>query len=273
MSARKSLDSERRPIHQLVLIRGLAREARHWGAFVQDLISAYADRGVDARVETIDLPGCGRHSEMSATLTIDQTADFAREKMKEILNREAEQGLPPADHRRLIAISLGGMVAASWLAHYPTDFHSAVLINSSFRGVSKFHERLKWQSWWRVPRILRAKDVEKREALILDWTSNVPERRAAVLEEWIAIQHSRPVSTLNLSIQLTAAMRFEAPVKLPVPVYVIASEKDRMVDPRCSQAIAMRYDSRIHFHPTAGHDLALDDGPWLARMIAGWKQI
>lgn len=261
------------PVHQLVLLRGLARESRHWGAFVRNLEEAYAKQGLTARIETIDLPGCGRHSEMTAALTIDQTADFAREKLKEILEREAEAGVPPADHRRLITISLGSMVGASWLARYSTDFHSAVMINSSFRGVSKFYKRLRWQSWWRIPQILQSPEVEIREANILKWISNVPENRRALLPEWIRIQHSRPVSKLNLLIQVSAAMRFEAPEKIATPLFVIVSEKDRMVDPSCSRAIAKLYDARLLSHPTAGHDLPLDAGPWLAGMIAGWKQL
>lgn len=258
-------------VHQLVLIRGLAREARHWGSFTDDLREAYRQEGLQVRIETIDLPGCGQHSEMNAALTIDQTADFTREKMREILNREAEEGLPLADHRRLIAISLGGMVGASWVSRYPTDFHSFVLINSSFRGVSKLQSRLRWNSWWRIPWILKADDVETREARILDWISNVPSKRAEVLADWVRIQHLRPVSKLNLAIQLAAAGRFEAPASMPIPLMVLVSEKDRMVDPDCSRAIAKRYDSRILFHPTAGHDLTLDDGPWAAGMIAKWR--
>jgi hypothetical protein len=44
-----------------------------------------------------------------------------------------------------------------------------------------------------------------------------------------------------------------------------------MVDTSCSEAIAKTYNARIEVHPTAGHDLPLDAGPWTAEMIAGWK--
>ncbi len=258
-------------IHQLVLIRGLAREARHWGDFINELKNQYAARGVGVRIETIDLPGCGQHSEMTATLTIDKTADFAREKLKEILVREVEQGLPPADDRRLIAISLGGMVAASWLARNPTDFQSAVLINSSFRGVSKIYERLRWRSWWRIPVILKERATARREAQILEWVSNDEAKRKAALPLWISIQETRPVSNLNLGIQLATASSFKAPGKITVPLFVLASEADRLADVACSKAIAKTYGAKIEVHPTAGHDLPLDAGAWTAAMIAGWK--
>lgn len=262
-----------RPIHQIVLIRGLAREARHWGKFTDDLKAAYLENGIDARIETIDLPGCGRHSEMQATLTIDQTADFAREKFKEILVREAEQGLKPAEHRRLVSISLGGMVAASWLARYPTDFHSGVLINSSFRGISKVYERLEWKSWWRIPFVLKNRDAKVREARILDWVSNDQTKRSEALPFWVSIQESRPVSSLNLGIQLAAAARYSAPAKIGVPLFVLSSRMDRMVNSRCSEDLAKTYGAELETHPTAGHDLPLDAGPWTADKIANWQAV
>jgi pimeloyl-ACP methyl ester carboxylesterase len=258
-------------IHQLVLVRGLARESRHWGAFIQDLEEAYANRGLTVRIELLDLPGCGRHSEMRAPLTVDETADFLREKLKEILVREAAEGLLPATHRRLVSISLGGMVGSSWLARYPTDFHSAILMNSSFRGISSAARRLRWQEWWRIPGILGAKEMQVRERRILDWVSNRPEKREAALAEWIAIQNSRPVSNLNLAIQLSTAMRYESPPRIATPILVVTCQNDRMVSHECSRAIAKTYNAELRIHPTAGHDVTLDDGPWVASIIAEWK--
>ncbi len=256
---------------QLVLFRGLARESRHWGSFIDDLKSAYESRGQKLRIEMLDLPGCGRHSEMRATMTVDETADFMREKFKEILVREASEGLPPADHRRLISISLGGMVGASWLSRYPTDFHSAIVMNSSFRGVSALHKRLRWREWWRIPGILQAPDLRTRESRILDWVSNRPDRREAALEDWISIQNARPVSVFNLAIQLAAAARFKSPPRIETPLLVVTCLKDRMVSHECSRAIAKLYDAELRIHPTAGHDVTLDDGPWVANIIAEWK--
>lgn len=264
--------------HQLFLIRGLARESRHWGAFLQDLEKAYSATGRKVRIETIDLPGCGRHSEMRACTTIQATADFAREKMKEILAKEAQNGIEPAAHRRLVSISLGGMVGVSWMTRFPNDFHGAVLINSSFRGLSNVTERLRWESWWRIPSIIGERDVTKRERKILEWVSNRTDRRSEVLNDWVQIQLTRPVSTSNLALQLAAAATFKAPEnsasetdsgKLP-KILVLCSRRDRMVHPNCSQAIADTYKAPILFHPTAGHDLPLDAGPWVATMISEW---
>lgn len=257
-------------IDQIVLLRGLTRESRHWGTFLDDLKAEFSKTGRTLRLETIDLPGCGRHSEVFAKPSIELTTDFVRERLAAIFSKEVEEGLPPATHRGLVAVSLGGMVAADWLDRFPGDFHYGVLINSSWRGVSPVHERLRFESWWRVPVIVKEQDVRKREAMILDWISNRPERREELLPSWVQIQESRPVSPVTALMQVLAAARYKPPQTLQVPVTIFASRKDRMVNDRCSAAIAARLNAEIHYHAEAGHDLTLDDGPWAAARIAAW---
>lgn len=260
------------PLHHVVLLRGLAREARHWGEFLNDIEVEYRNQGLRVRISTIDFPGVGRHSEMLPTLSIEATTKFAREKFIGLLAHEVEAQLERPVARRLVAISLGGMVAADWVARYPTDFQSVVLINSSMKGLSSTHERLRVESWSRIPGILTARSVEERERKILDWISNREDRREAALPEWVKIQETRPVHPLTIPLQLAAASRFHAPERIAVPMLVLASRQDRMVNPVCSEAIASKYGARILFHPTAGHDLPLDAGPWVALMMAEWKQ-
>ncbi|MBL7687490.1 MAG: alpha/beta hydrolase [Bdellovibrionaceae bacterium] len=260
-----------RPLHHLVLLRGLAREARHWGGFLKDLESAYEKQGLRVRISTLDFPGCGRHSEMPPVLSVEAMTAFVREKFAEMMALEASGQVERPAHRRLVAISLGGMVAAEWLSKWPTDFDSAVLINSSMRGLSKMHDRLRMASWWRIPLILKSGTVKERERQILEWISNRPDRQAEVLPDWTHIQETRPVSYLATLTQLAAASRFNAPDRIGTPLLVLASRQDRMVNPTCSEAIASYYKAQILFHPTAGHDLPLDAGPWCALMIAEWK--
>jgi pimeloyl-ACP methyl ester carboxylesterase len=255
---------------QVVLLRGLARESRHWGNFPEQLVAAGVKVGLEFRVELIDLPGCGRHSEMLSPTVVEEMAEFARDQLSQAFVRASEAGLSTPKRRHLIAMSLGGMVAASWVDRFPHDFSSLVLMNSSFRGLSPATQRLKVDSWWRLPVIMAEKDLAKREYEILRWISNDESRRKAVLGEWVAIQQSRPVSLLNTGCQLLAASRFTAPEELQIPVFVLSSEKDRMVDPRCSAAIAKRYGASHSIHPTAGHDLTLDAGAWAATMVAEW---
>ncbi|MBK7793953.1 MAG: hypothetical protein IPJ62_16665, partial [Betaproteobacteria bacterium] len=53
-------------------------------------------------------------------------------------------------------------------------------------------------------------------------------------------------------------------------VLILASANDALVDPRCSQALAEAWRATIAVHPKAGHDLPLDDGPWVAEQVARW---
>ena len=75
----------------------------------------------------------------------------------------------------------------------------------------------------------------------------------------------------NALRQLLAAMRFRAPRHKPeVPLLILASASDRLVDPRCSQRLAAGWHSTLIMHPDAGHDLPLDDARWVATHIHGW---
>ena len=65
--------------------------------------------------------------------------------------------LPPY---KLLAISLGGMVATSWSQNYPQEVLRMVLINTSMRPFSHLTQRLRPRNWlqlgilaarWRQP--------------------------------------------------------------------------------------------------------------------------
>jgi pimeloyl-ACP methyl ester carboxylesterase len=52
-----------------------------------------------------------------------------------------------------------------------------------------------------------------------------------------------------------------------VPLLLLASRGDALVDPRCSLAIAQRWACEIAMHPWAGHDLPLDDADWVVQQV------
>jgi hypothetical protein len=84
------------------------------------------------------------------------------------------------------------------------------------------------------------------------------------LQLWCEIAKSRPVSFVNLLRQLVSAARFS--LRKPdhserITFYVSAN--DRLVSPMCSRDISRRWNVKLFEHPSAGHDLPLDDGPWL----------
>ena len=55
-----------------------------------------------------------------------------------------------------------------------------------------------------------------------------------------------------------------------VPVLVLNGGGDRMVDPRCSQALAEGWSVPLRVNPDAGHDLTLDQGEWVLEQIGSW---
>jgi predicted alpha/beta hydrolase family esterase len=48
---------------------------------------------------------------------------------------------------------------------------------------------------------------------------------------------------------------------------VLASRDDKMVSPKCSEDIARYYNANLIEHPSAGHDLTLDDPSWVTEQI------
>ncbi len=241
-----------------VLLRGLAREARHWGEFKAQF---GAELGLNADdILTPDLPGNGRRYAETSPTWVEAIVDAVR---TELL------ALGKAPPYYLLALSLGGMVAVAWARRYPEECELAVLVNSSLRPYSPFYRRLRPSAYATMFNLLFANHAA-RESAILKLTS----ARAAVLQDivpsWVAFQRECPVSASNSLRQLLAAARFSAPDKPELPLLILAAASDRLVDPSCSQRLAQAWHADFVLHPSAGHDLPLDDGAWLARQVQEW---
>ena len=163
-------------------------------------------------------------------------------------------------------MSLGAMVTTAWCAMHPHEIDSAVLINTSMRPFSPAHHRLRPRALLRLA--LTWPDAVARERAIIAVTSNAPQRDDALAREWAAYRRERPVSAANALRQLWAAARFVAPATPPrARVLVLTSTHDQFVDTRCSLALARAWRYRIESHPWAGHDLPLDDAPWVIDQV------
>lgn len=242
-----------------ILLRGLMREQRHWGGFPAILASALPG----ARIHTPDLPGNGtRHGEASAT----RVRDMVESCRQDLLAR----GIPAPYH--LLALSLGGMVAVEWAHRYPQEIARCVLLNTSMRPYSPFYRRLRWQNYPALLRQLFLGDRRSQEALILRLTSRRHAAgHAALLDDWLGYQQQYPVSRRNALRQLLSAARYRAPAIRPaMPVLVMAGAQDQLVDHRCSLQLARAWQADCLIHGEAGHDLALDAGPWVAQSVARW---
>ncbi|USX26536.1 alpha/beta hydrolase [Oxalobacteraceae bacterium OTU3CINTB1] len=243
-----------------VLLRGLMREQRHWGRFPNQLAETVV--GVD--VVTPDLPGNGTRHALRSPTTVAEMVAFCRQ---DLLAR----GLPPP--YSLLALSLGGMVAVEWASRHPGELTRCVLINTSMRPYSRFHERLRWQNYGAIVRQLLDGGVEDQERLILRLTSRHGDAAegAGLLNRWLGYQREFPVTRANALRQLWSAARFRAPAARPaVPLLVLSSAGDQLVDPRCSRRLAEAWQAEHREHPDAGHDLPLDDGAWVAGQVGKW---
>lgn len=242
--------------YSFVLLRGLIREAGHWGPFLHDLQEQFPE----ATIACIDIPGAGvRYRDPSplsmAEIVKTMRADFLRLKL-------------PADRPvALVAISLGGMIAAQWLQDHPKDFQAVVLMNTSYGNLSPIWQRLQPKAFQLLLKVPLLKGVPK-EHRILEVVSNRQDKYQQVAEMWGKIAAQRPVSLQNTFRQLFAAARFKTAVRKPsMPVLLLSSLQDRMVSVECMRTIAKAWKLPTVDHPTAGHDLPTDEPRWTAEQI------
>jgi len=244
-----------------VLLRGLMREARHWGEFpvlFQHAVGAQ-------KVVTLDFPGNGSlHAQTSASSVADM-ANHCRTQLRQL-------GYAPP--YQVLALSLGAMVAVEWSGQHPEEIERMVLINTSLAPHNPFYHRLRPSNYPALFRFLLCGSIAQRERLILRLTSRQSRselQQAMLLEQWLAYAHDAPVTRTNILRQLRAALIYRAvPTAPAVPVLLLAGEQDQLVNMKCSLALAQHWGCAINLHPTAGHDLPLDDGVWVAQQVKDW---
>ena len=151
-----------------VLLRGLGREARHWGRFATVLQQQLP---TGDRVLALDLPGNGRWCQRSSPVQVEAMVAAARAE---------SQALGIAGPCMLVALSLGGMVAAGWASSAPHEVRGCVLVNSSMAALSPFWQRLRPACYPRLLQCLAAGPGWRREAAVYRMTSNLPLDRAVV---------------------------------------------------------------------------------------------
>jgi len=242
-----------------LLLRGLTREARHWGPFP----AALSDRFPRMPIVAIDLPGNGeRHAERSP-LDVAGMALACRQRAQTL-------GLQPPFG--VLAMSLGAMATAERARARPQDFACAVLVGTSLRPFSSAQRRLRPSAWTGLLRAAIARDPVQQEREVWQITSRRPDHeREAIAQAWAEFRRDRPVTTGNALRQLWAAARYRAPQAAPaVPLLLLCGAGDRLVHPGCSNAIAREWGAPLRTHPWAGHDVPLDDPGWVADAVAAW---
>jgi pimeloyl-[acyl-carrier protein] methyl ester esterase len=242
-----------------ILLRGLAREAAHWLDFPAQLQQVLGDH---CQLHVVDFPGCGTYFTQPALTSVAAMTDHAR--------REIDIAAITARNEAVyvLGISMGGMVALDWAQRFSQELRGLVLINSS-AGNQPFWWRLRPGAW---PTMISALLTENRarEAKVLHIVSNNTTDYAQHLNQWLAIQQQRPITRATIVTMLRAAAQYRPQSTCAVKGLVLASEHDRMVSVRASQAIAQQFQWPIERHSSAGHDLPMDDPRWVVNKIAQW---
>jgi pimeloyl-ACP methyl ester carboxylesterase len=233
------------------LLRGLTREAGHWGDFRE----AFARALPDADVRTLDLPGAGVHHRAQWPATVADAMERVRSEARGVGGER--------DGRSFVfGVSLGGMVAMEWAVRHPGELAGVVIGASSAGDLSPPWQRMR-------PRALLAL-LRGGESRIVRTVVNDRERWDATTEAWLEIARQRQVSRANAAAQLRSAIRWRAPQAMPVPALFLVGTTDRLVHADCSRALARRYSAPLVEHATAGHDLTTDAGDWVLDEIKHW---
>jgi pimeloyl-ACP methyl ester carboxylesterase len=244
---------EKKPMHWF-LIRGLFRESGHWAAFPKMLQGTFPN----STVQTLDLPGSGDQRDVKSPWGMTGIAQMVR-----------DQAHFPKDDREchIVAISMGAMVAMEWLKERPTGISSAIFINTSLNLLSPFWERLRPANYGTLLKILRASSAKDREELVLKMTTALTDT-AAILPEWVRMAEQRPILRRNAFAQLVAAAIFSGTLDAPPrPILLLRSLGDQLVNPNASEKISKAWNVPLFTHPSAGHDLPLDDPRWVSEQI------
>lgn len=241
-----------------VFLRGLIRQHRHWEDFPARFQAAFPE----AAIILLDLPGNGDLYDHESPSSI---ADMVSSVRKQLVRRNVHGPV------NVLALSLGAMTAIEWMERYPCDIERAVLINTSLRGMSTFTERLRPENYLDILKSLIFNSALEREKLILDISTNLYPGKAALAEKWVGYARAQPTSRMNGLRQLFAAATYAAPAARPHEhVLILQSLGDHLINPVCSTRIADKWRWPLVAHPTAGHDLTLDDGDWAIAQIRHW---
>jgi pimeloyl-ACP methyl ester carboxylesterase len=237
-----------------IFLRGLTRGNIHWGNFEE----IFKRINPNAEMEFMEIPGNGFLHNEKSPINAKKVIDILRDKSK-----FSRQNLP----FNICGISLGGMVALKWAELYPEEIASVAIINSSLRQYSSFYERLIPNNYAKLITALFNSDEAEQERIILTITSNKFEITKNYVEAFSVFSKKYHVSKTNFTRQLLLASSVKIENFPNIPLKIISSNYDRLVSSSCSDKIAKGLGGKQYVHPTAGHDLPLDEPEWLCEIL------
>ena len=244
-----------------LLLRGLSRQKLHWGDFPQHLA-----RLSGSEVLFEDLPGFGVRNEEPSPSTIEGIAET-------IATSAFTDSRLKAGKINLVGISMGGMVALALAQAFPEKVASLSLINTSFKPYCAFYQRLQPSAYVGFVKAWFNPMMQQSEREILRLSSNFRDSDDVLLDQWLAFRRQQKPSRAAALKQIVAATRFSFYGDKPVAdILFVASSKDKVVSPRCSENAACAWNADYRCHRSAGHDLPLDAPEWLAEELVSWRE-
>jgi len=237
-----------------VFLSGLTRGTPHWGDFPK----IFKNLHPKINSEFLEIPGNG-------SLYLEETPINPEKVIQFLKNRSqfCQKNVP----FNICGISLGGMIALKWAELYPQDICSVVIINSSLNQCSPFYQRLRLKNYYSILKGLFHTNSMYQEELILKITSNKFEETKRYLNLFSNFSKDHKVSKANFTKQLLLANNVLIHHFPNIPLKVICSKNDRLVNSICSDKIAIALNGLQIIHPTAGHDLPLDEPKWLSEHL------
>lgn len=242
------------------LLRGLTREAGHWGDRTEKALKLEYPNAV---INYLDLPGAGIYHQDKAPLSIKKMVEFIKERDTTFMN--------DTNDKIIVASSLGGIVAMEWVLQYPMDFVGAVLMSASYRGVCDLNERINPDIRPEMRQVLLSGDTRERENLLVKINANDSRYYTSRTDDWTRIQNAHPMTKANIARQTIAGLKYSADDRIPsIPILFLASEGDRMVCVECAEKIQAHYGGQLAVHEWAGHSLPDDAPEWIVENISAW---
>jgi pimeloyl-ACP methyl ester carboxylesterase len=237
-----------------VFLRGLTRGTPHWGNFPE----IFQKLNPKALVEFLEIPGNGSLNLEKTPIHPKTVIHFLKERSLFCQNKTPFN---------ICGISLGGMIALKWAELYPEDISSVVTINTSLSQFSPIYRRLLLSNYPRIIQGLMNGDSMTQEKIILEITSNKFSETKKYLPFFAEFSQQHKTSTLNFFKQLLLANNIKIHQHAKVPLKIICSKNDRLVHFSCSELIANALNGDLIIHPSAGHDLPLDEPEWLSQNL------
>jgi 3-oxoadipate enol-lactonase len=227
----------------LVMIRGLTRSLLHWKPVVDELSPHF-------RLLLVDNRGVGRSASVKVPFsTLDMANDVIR-----------AMDAAHIDRAHVFGMSLGGLISQRLVLAHPHRVDKLVLGCTSPGGVQSRPNvsGLLQVSKARFQSIEAAAHAEGRLCLSKRFYDAHPE----VVEHWVDIARTHPVSRTSLYLQLLAVARHRTAgevADIKAPTLVLSSDADTLVPPSNSQRLAeLIPGAELAWICGAGHDFATE---------------